>query len=307
MRTVVVVLGLVVGWWWFHRSPAARAQADQRQAAVLADGFAVRHGASVQLLEHDGRRRTTHALPDERAARIFGVGSTIAAAWLKNGQLQMFDVKNNEVIAAYGRAAQVLCDGVATNDARFAVAWRETDGGLWFLHGPTTAAAASVSLPIQVTGDAHAWCGVASAEALITLLWRDRDWLRINWCTAKSCSPLPSSTKLARTAEILGFGCLRDACLVAVRDGGSASLWYVTESGSVRWKQPLPNEARNVAIVGVADRSFAVALPESVVRVERDGKRANLWRGSGTPVLAWSRGRLLVSHGSSETVLEVAR
>lgn len=306
MRRVVVVLGLVGGWWWFHRGRETHAT-EHRQAAVLAEGFAVRDGASVQLLERDGRRGATHALPDDRVARVFGAGSTVEAAWLKNGQLQLFDMKRREVLAAYGRAASRLCDGVATNDARFAVAWREDDGGLWFLHGPTSTAPASVEMPLQVANDAHAWCGVASAEQLITLLWRDRDRLQINWCSAKRCFPLPASTKLAPTAEIVGFGCLRDACLVAVRDGASANLMYVTESGSVRWKQPIPTTARNVAIVGVADRAFAVALPGSVVRVDRDGKRTNLWHGDGEPVLAWSRGRLLVAHGSGEVVIEVAR
>lgn len=183
-------------------------------------------------------------------------------------ELQLFDVKSREVVAAYGKAARQLCDGAATKDARFAVAWRENDGGLWFLHG--------------------------------------RDRLRINWCSAKSCSALAPSTKLPTTAEIIGFGCLKNACLVAARDGANA-MALLTESGSVKWRQPLPAGTAHVAIVGVADRAFALALPGSVIRIDRDGKRTDLWHGAGNPVLAWSRGKLLVVHATGETVLDVAR
>lgn len=95
-----------------------------------------------------GAERRTHC-PGDRAG-VFGMASSVAAAWLENGKLQLFDVKKREVVATYGKAGRELCDGVATNDARFAVGWRERDGGLWFLHGPTSTAAAATTISLFV-------------------------------------------------------------------------------------------------------------------------------------------------------------
>jgi hypothetical protein len=308
MRRVVLAFALVGAWYWWHRSPEATQQEDAWQGAVLDDGFAVRYGDRVQELDFTGARRANHEVPDDRSVRVFGSNVGASAAWIKNGQLQLFDLRKREVVAAYGTAATTLCDGVGTNDARFVVGWREQDGDLWFLHGPTRAPAASSMTTELVAHAEEPWCAVASAEHLIALAWRDRDRLRINWCTTKYCSALPAAVKLAPSIAVIGMGCLRNACVVATRESSDAvELKYVTESGSVKWRFRLATNVHTLAILGIADRAFAVAVPGHVLRFERDGSHSELWHGEGIPAIAWSRGRLLVAHKHGETLLEVPR
>jgi hypothetical protein len=308
MRRAALVIALAGTWWWFHHRSTSTHDTP-RQGAVLADGFAARDGGRVYELDLAGHRKRSYEIPTDRSLRVFGTSGGAAAAWIKNEQLQLFALETREVVAGYGNSARILCDGVATNEARFAVAWIEDDGGLWFLHGPTRPSAATVEAPTRIaTVESRTWCAVASAEQLITLASRDRDRLRINWCTTKSCSPLPASVKLAPAIDVVGLGCLRNACVVATRQGSApAELMYVTESGAVKWRQRLASSPASVPLVGIGTTAFAVALPGRVVRIDRAGTRSDLWTGDGTPAIAWSSGRLLVATEHGETIIEVPR
>lgn len=314
MRRVVFVAAIVGAWWWWHRTPATTSS-TVRQAAVLADGFAVRDGERVYELERDGTRRATHGVRADRPLRVFGTTAGAAAGWVRNGQFQLIDLKTGELAGAWGTAARHLCQGIATNDQRFAVGWMEDDGQLWWLHGPTGSSTVSVLPPVAnhiASADEPGFCAIASAEDRVAVLWRDRNWLRINWCSSRSCSPLPASTKLDPKISIIAEGCLRNACLLETRHDGTDELMYVTESGAVKWReQPIVPDTSpgDVTIVGIADSAFAIALPSTVLRVDRTGTFTTLWSGNdaATPAIAWSRGKLLVSHSHGETVLEVPR
>src|SRR5512138_2821432 len=96
MRRAVFVIVVVVAWmWWRHRPPNTPSTHDDQRwrGAVLADGFAVHYGDRVQELDFDGKRGANHELPGDRDTRVVGTSAGIAAGWLKNGQLQFFDVK----------------------------------------------------------------------------------------------------------------------------------------------------------------------------------------------------------------------
>jgi hypothetical protein len=309
MRRLVLVFALVcVWWWWRHDDRSTSNQDAQMQGAVLADGFAFRSGDHVHELDFAGKRRAKHLVRDDRDFRVFGTRAGAAAAWLQSGKLQLFNLKRREVVDSFGKAATALCDGVATNEYRFAVGWVEKDDGVWFVHGPTRRSTASIDVPVHIAATMQRpWCAIASAEDLIGLAWRERNWLRINWCSSTRCSPTPAAVKLPETAEIIGLGCLRTACLLATRDGTATSLAYVTESGAVKWRQDLTSSSSVLTIIGIADTAFAVALPNTVVRIDRKGARSELWAGEGHPAIAWSRGRLLIAHKGGETVIEVLR
>src|SRR5204863_6528273 len=119
-------------------------------------------------------------------------------------------------LGTWGRSVRQICDGVASNATRFAVGWLEADDTVWFVHGPLAAAAEGADGPLPEAGPIRVgpltrndWCGVASAEDKIALMWRDADRLSLTMCSQKACSNLPVSFKLERRVPVLGVGCLR--------------------------------------------------------------------------------------------------
>jgi hypothetical protein len=222
-----------------------------------------------------------------------------------------------------------LCDGVASNDARFAVGWLEADDTVWIVHGPLAAgdagaaearelvAAATPAVPALPAAPADVlarteWCGVASAGDNVALLWRAGDRLSIVMCTKNRCGGLAGTVTLDHRLPILGFGCLRDACLIAARDAdGNAGVSYITASGRRRWTRRLPVSS-TASILGFGDRAFAVGYASGagaeVVRFDPTGAVTPLWRDPASataPTLAWSSGRLLVAHWHAELAYEV--
>lgn len=290
-----------IAWFRHGSAPHAHEQAPL-QAAVLTDGFAVARANVVRELDRQGRIRAEYRVPRDRQVRVVGTRVGVAAAWLDNARLELALLKTGES-KGWGKSASVLCDGAASNDSRFAVAWREDSGGLWFVHGPMSAA----DVPTILATDAQ-WCGVASAGDRIALFWRDRGRLLFNTCTPVKCSPLPASVALAPSTEVVGFGCLANACLLAARaSNGSTELLYATESGAVKWRKPLGSIDGRVEIIGIAGNAFAVGVPGRVVHYDRRGRSKDLWTGHGTPALAWSRGLLLVAHANGQEIVEVPR
>jgi hypothetical protein len=203
--------------------------------------------------------------------------------------------------------------------------WLEADGGIWFVHGDTkrkrTADVDTDALELDVTqvdatADRKNWCGVASAADLIALFWRDSDRLFIQTCTRKKCAGLPGTVAFKREDTLLGFGCVRDACLLGARDkAGKTRLQLVTESGSTKWTKPLDTTQLEVSIIGAGPDAFAVGYSSErgsdVLRVDRKGTMTSVWNGaaaSGAPALAWSNNKLLVApRGGEPTVVAFPR
>jgi hypothetical protein len=218
----------------------------------------------------------------------------------------------------FGKSARMLCEGAATNDERFAVGWLEGDEGVWFVHGETrdrrTDEGAELEfdepVSIETTADRKNWCGIASAGDLIALFWRDRDRMFIGTCTRKKCG-MAAALAFDRSETLLGFGCLRNACLIAARDkAGKARLQYVTESGATKWKLPLETSLLEVSVIGAGADTFAVGYVTGdathVIRVDRKGGITRLWQGATAkhaPALAWSRDQLLVASAGDGAAL----
>jgi hypothetical protein len=116
-------------------------------------------------------------------------------------------VEDDRDLETWGKAVRQLCDGVASNDERFAVGWLEADDTVWIVHGPVAAGelADTGGLLASSAGLARTdWCGVASAEQNVALLWREADRLVFTMCTKKGCSGLPARFKLERRLPIQG-------------------------------------------------------------------------------------------------------
>jgi hypothetical protein len=328
---LALVLALAGALWPRHAPPAptaSRVAAEGRlQGAVLLDGFAFAQpapggdGYRVVDVDPQGQARRERTLPATGELRVVGTRVGAAAAWQDGKRLRLTRVEDDREIGTWGRSVRQLCDGVASNATRFAVGWLETDDTVWFVHGPLTEAAEATEVaPMAAAAlTRNDWCGVASAEDKIALLWRDADRLSLTMCSQKACSGLPASFKLERRVPVLGIGCLRTMCLMATPDdAGKTRVTLMTTTGRSKWSHTLEGASGPVSIVGVGDRAFAVGYAAQdgarVDRFDRDGNAAPVWRDPAShrpPALAWASGRLLVAHyhgehGVGETV-ELAR
>lgn len=310
-------MALICAWLWWRHDDAPVVHDAPVQAAVLSDGFALYDGHRVVEIDRDGKQRAQHPLAHDGELRLAGTSVGPVVGWLESKKLRLVHVPSGED-SVWGTSARMLCDGVATNDERFAIAFLEGDNRIMFIHGDTNRRSAfSVDAPLSVAHVAPGgWCGVASAKDRIALLWRDRDRLFFVTCTRKQCGGLPGSVALDRNETLLGFGCVRDACLLAIRDrAGKSRLQLVTESGSKKWTKPLPTRVLEVSIVGAGDNAFAVgfvgASETEVGRVDRKGTVTPLWSGPArkhAPALAWSRDVLLVaSPGGAPALVPFSR
>jgi hypothetical protein len=321
MRRVLLVVGLFGMWWWLRGDDRAQVD-DDVQAAVLKDGFAVRVGSRVLDIDRKGKQRKQYALAHTGDLRVVGTNNGAAAVWIESKKVKLVKVSTGKTLAVFGKSARMLCDGVATNDERFAAGWLEADDTIWFVHGETrvkrsneveTDSDGEVA-ETQATfaqGDRKNWCGIASAQDLIALFWRDGDRVFIQTCSRKKCGGVAGTVAFDRKDTLLGFGCVRNACLLAARDKqGSNRLQLVTESGSIKWKRPLATTQLDVSIVGAGPDAFAVGYVSEhgteVLRIGRKGEVQKVWQGAaaaGAPALAWSRDQLLVAPRGAESTL----
>lgn len=319
-----------VGIWWVSWASSAVSHDDtagaEVQLAVLSDGFALSQpsasGYRVTELERDGRDR--RALPPRELAelRVVGTSSGTAGGWRIGNRLVLRRLADDADGGTWGKSVRQLCDGVGSNDARFAIGWLEADGAVWIVHGPTVRnaggpdaaelLASPASTPEQAQHAQPSWCGIASAEQNVAMLWRTGDQLHILMCNKKRCGSLPGKIKLDRRRPILGFGCLRTACLIATRDeAGQPRVTYITDAGRSKWSLPIHPASEVVSIVGYSDGAFAVgyATPGSgpeVVRIDTAGKSSLLWRDEaahGAPAVAWSAGQLLIAHRHGDRIV----
>jgi hypothetical protein len=269
------------------------------QVGVLGDGFvaAVPTPGGVRVIElaANGETRRGHDVAVDGDARVVGTTAGAAVGVLDGGALHLVSASTGEDLGAWGRNARRLCDGAASNAARFGVAWLDGDDKVWVVHGPT----ARPEPELAATAAAPTWCGVASAGDNLMLMWRDRARLYFNTCTRTSCRGPVSSLDLDARVALLGVGCVDNGCLIATRKPDQpAQLQLVTPAGSIKWRAPLDTAAPTVSIAGT-DRGFVVGcgITTGLVRaVSRDGKSiTELWRGDGAPIVAWARGRVLIA------------
>jgi hypothetical protein len=314
LSCVLAVLTVLV--WPRHRMAAPAHEA--LQAGVIRNGFVLTHateaGRRILELDAQGQARRELALPHADDRRVVGTRTGTAIAWQDKKKIRLARVEDGRDLGTWGKTVRHLCDGVASNDERFAVGWLEADDTVWIVHGPVAAGefADTDGLWVSSAGLARTdWCGVASAEQNVAMLWREADRFLFTMCTKKGCSGFPARFRLEHRIPILGFGCLRNACLIAGRDtAGSAHLALVTEASQVKWDKTLDGASSTVSIVGVGDHAFAVGYAtgtgSEVVRFDRDGAVTSLWRdpaSTSTPALAWSSGRLLIAHRRGEALV----
>jgi hypothetical protein len=294
-------------------------------AAVLRDGFALTtpDGPAHRVVELDARGGEQRTLQIAPRGEIRVVGSRVGSliGWLDAGRMHLARAGDDRDVTYWGRSARLLCEGVASNDVRFAIGWLESDDNVWIVHGPVAdKASADVDdtdelLQVAAVEAAQSWwCGIASAERNVAMLWRSGDQLRLLMCAKKRCSPLAARFRIGANEAILGFGCLRASCLIATRaDQAPPRLSYLTDTGKTRWTLPLAATSSKVAIVGTGDRAFAVGYVGNhgaeILRIDRGGASAPLWRdpeATSVPVLAWSSGKLVIArYQGDELVHEV--
>jgi hypothetical protein len=298
------------------------------QAAVTTDGFLVAQPAAgahrVWAVGRDGSQQHLAEVIRDGEVRVVGTSAGPTAGYQDGKRIRLSRIADGRDLGMWGTNAQHLCDGVASNDKRFAVGWLEGNGGVWIVHGPTTRPRTTVDanegeldeiavLDVGAT-EQPSWCGVASAGDKVALAWRDRDRLLLGMCTAKRCGGLTASVPMHRENVILGMGCLRNACMIAHRDQRNKTVvTYVTESGSAKWSKPIETDATSVSVIGVGDNAFAVGFANRngghVLRFDRKGNTTQPWRGSvgsGVPQLAWSMGYLLIAHYTNDSVTPIS-
>jgi hypothetical protein len=316
----VVVLVLLV--WWIRRdrdlTPASHPHAPQ--AAVLSDGFGVL--ADKRIREFDRAGNVTHDMPlrlEHGNVRFVGTSHGAAVGWRddKRFKLAILDGDGNpREPSVWGRNVKQLCDGAASNEHRFGIAFLEGDGAVWFIHGPMNGFSDGREL-VETSVTNPTWCGIASARESIVLLWRDGQRLLMNFCTRKQCDGLAVRVQIDVKDTLLGYGCVQDSCLFASRDKhGTTKLLRVTNKGRSLVKSlehARPDTA--VSIVGAGSRAFAIAYiandgNTAIQRVAVDGTFSNVWHWNGAvvPSLAWAKDKLFVAMPSRDAwVLDLPR
>jgi hypothetical protein len=303
MRKLAVAVVVVwIGWKLLHRDRGRDADRAP-QAAVLRDGFAVIDRDRVVEVEPDGRERQTIELSTPHDVRLVGMRTNPGAVWLDAGKVIIGAIGADGEIRdqrKFGSKATQLCDGVASNEQRFGVGWLESDGRVWVVHGPVASLAADETpIAIDAVATKPTWCGVASADDQIALLWREGTKVFVNFCSKKKCSGYLWSAPV-EPDRLVGFGCLKTGCAFATDDG---VVTYARDSGKVTWRRELPGARRGqrVTVVGGNKRfaiGYATAEGAAAVRIAVDGTVAQAWRGAAdaAPALVLSGNRLFAAY-----------
>ena len=315
LATIVTIVTIAMCARLGHRGDPA--PVDQTlQTAVSRDGFVAmqRTGGELRVIEIDPRgvTRKTTKLAIEGDVRVVGTEGGTAAAWQEGQRIRLVAVEGNRDLGRWGKTVRHLCEGVASSDTRFGVAWLEADQSVWLVHGPVASSVLDAEIADEPDVQRQvAWCGVATAQDDIALIWREQDQLKWVMCTKKKCSGLGTAAKLDLKAVITGAGCLRNACLIASRDpDGATTLGYAAGTGRMKWSVPLAaSPTTRVSIVGIGPDAFAVGIATEdgpiVTRIDRKGESKVVWQDKtlrGAPSLAWASGKLLVSWIDGETL-----
>lgn len=321
MRKRWIAIGLLFGVWWLRGDEPRARHPHAPQAAVLSDGFAVM--AAKMMREYDRAGTRTHEtavrLPDANV-RFVGTRGGPAIGWLKDKKLALALVDEDgepRDTATWGKRVKMLCDGQATNEHRFGVGFLEGDGKVWFVHGPVDRLSADATSILEPPVTNASWCGVASAEQNIALLFREGARLLMNFCSRKQCDSLVVKVPVDTKDTLLGYGCVQDSCLFATRDKhGTTTLHRVTNKGrAIKRQLEHARPDSPVSIVGAGTRAFAIAYVATdnnaaIQRVAVDGTFTNVWHWNGevVPGLAWAAGKLFVAMPSRDAwVLDMPR
>jgi len=258
-RWWVVIAAVAAVWWVRRRGDDLPAPNPHVQAAVLSDGFVAVFGEAsgrrVYELDRRGGKQRVVPLRLDGDARVVGTRGGTAVGWQAGNKVKLGVLASSgdiEDVSTWGKKVVRLCDGAASNDRRFGVGWLEADGGVWLVHGPVEQGVRTEA--IEVAADATtakpSWCGIASADEDIALIFRDGRKLMMNLCTRRECKRHVTRVPVADNATLLAFGCARAACLFASRDNqGAIRILRVTENGRV------------------ASRAFAEAAPDTQMSI----------------------------------------
>ena len=310
-RRTLVVLAVVGAWWWRRNGDARPPVQQPVMAAVTPGGFAALVGPrdvhdSWRVVEvtRGGETEGQRALRVDGEVRLVGTSQGPAVGWLDGGRLKLATLDEDgrpENVTTWGKRARQLCEGAASNAQRFGIGWLEADGRVWFVHGPLGRLASAPEATEVAT--AGTWCGIASAQHNVVLLWREGARLVMNFCGAKSCANV-INVPLDRGDALLGFGCVGDSCLFAARDKrGVAKLVRVTTKGRAI-ARTVDDAAADTAIsvVGAGSRAFAIAYVASdkrttIRRVGVDGDFTQVYHlepADFAPAIAWAADKLVV-------------
>lgn len=280
-----------------------RAAPPPLQAAVLRDGFAVLEGYDphhLHELDEAGSLResvTVRELP--RGTRVVGLTSGVGVVWRTGKQMSVAPVDDDGELGEpqrFGKSVARVCEGTATNEHRFGVAWLERDGSMWFVGGPT--ARDATALPAAPDRN---YCAIASAGRKVALIWRDGKSVELNLCDRK-CASRIVKVKIDGKRPILGVACTAEACAFAQRGDGAIAITWVTLAGKQVWSKPLPDAAPTapISLVGAGARVaivYGTGGEPAVRAADAGGGLTAIWQGraDGLPALAWAGGKLLVA------------
>jgi hypothetical protein len=311
--------------------PASAPPRARPQAAVLGDGFAAIDGDNrVVELDREGVRRHALVVRGVASPRIVGIDGGLGAVWRDGRRVAAADVDRDGNVGAparFGKSVQRMCLGTASNVHRFAVGWTEADGAVWIVFGPTSRTrgepAALEAEPVTgaTTGEATGatldpggqalptFCAVASAERKIALVWASDGKVSMSLCDRK-CATFPTKVALGRDREVLGVGCVADACVIATRRGQAIEATWVSTRGKIAWTRPLRDAVPDTAIelVGTGTQvAIAYATPGEpvVVAAARTGELAPIWQGPAddVPSIQWADGRLVVVRHAGDALV----
>ena len=260
-----------------------------------------------------------------RAARMVGTSTGVAIGWHDGDKLQFARVTGDGQlgeVSTWGKRVAQLCEGTASNEHQWGVAWLQKDGRVWVLHGPTRRREPRAKdrevdqMDQEVTAElaSTTWCGVTSAGKHLVLLWRDTaNRTFMNQCDDKRCESAVVRVPIAAKQQLAGIACVERMCLVAVRDerGGASLAWITTLRGKVVWVKPLPDAtaATTFSITAAGDQAFVVGYVTregaTATRVIESGSMVRAWAdpySSEPPVVAWANDRLLVAHRHGDNV-----
>lgn len=296
--------------------------------AVLRDGFGMIQTTGTREvieLSRDGkeRRRVRVEGRDAGIPRVIGTSAGAAIGYPEGGKYHVQFVQPNGKLgerASFGKKIKRMCDGMASNDQRWLVAWVDYNGRLAGVggtvprRGGTTADTLDVLEPFEDDAAALAtaepnWCAVASAEDYVAIMWREGSRRFVNMCSAKECGVL-SRMPLKAEHALLAVGCLRSGCLLAFRDeAGKRHLGWMTPTGKPQWTRPLHATRDEIEIVGAGNQAVAISYqsPEgsTVERVTTKGQIERAWAdptGRTAPAITWSKDRLLVTTRADGTI-----
>lgn len=309
---------LIAGWWWMSEGSDESASTPRVQAAVLPNGFAVLADRRLRELDRDNALQHEITLKHAAEVRLVGTRAGTGIGWRDGKKIKFALVDNEgnpEEVSTWGKRVTQLCDGAASNEHRFGIGWLESDGRVWFVHGPMGRTVDASD--IEPTLAKVTWCGIASAEQDVALVWREGQKYGLNFCSEKQCSAYVAKVPLAKGDTLSGFGCVRDSCLFSTHDSSKKwRLYRVPESGRTL-VVPLPDAAPDsrVDVVGVGARAFAVGYVATdgratVRRVATDGSFTDVWHFDDqreTPAIRWAGNRLFVAFTNVSHTIDMPR